>query len=475
MSANRPKLAFIGDASGQLAARLKPYADLIPSDNALGAGAADGLLLDGSAASAADEAAVKAGLDSGKLLAVASPGDAILQILLKLTGQSPGPGAPLVTYRRSAGRAGYDCTLLPPLKLTSSAYSESGGVAGPAPESSPTPEIGPALVTALNAPSGAGLVGGTLSTAGLVPPPGALAGYTNCTFPITFTWDYPSINNIPDDSTVGTNNQVVTNQFTNEFYVYWVNGSTASQPYYVVILRQTGPMALGNVVANNSNSRGWFQGYFQLLPNSVNDANGNPLTNGASLDAYAPTTATGGSASVGIQESMWLYARTQSGMGPVQFTAQVNDFLELPDWAVLDQTSGTSTAWEYYQTGTWNTVTNPYNDFPNWWAQVYGDHDYVDPMPDASYGSIQYEGYTVWRLTSPLFTPPTTFPYNPPPPLSVQFKGSGEQTVFLLHNIAGCLGAEGSKHHHLFGSEGTWDWAWQVSLDQIVQKQNIPG
>ena len=471
MSANRPRLAFIGDMSGPLAARLKPYADLIPSGNAPGAGAADGLLLDGSAASAADEATVKAALDSGKLLAVASPGDGISQTLLKLTGQAPGPGAALVTYRRSAGRAGYDCTLLPPLKVKRSAYSESGAVAGAAQESSPAPEIGPALVAALNAPPGAGPGEASLG-ADLTPPQGALAGYTRCITPITNTWDYPSINNNPDDSTVQTADQTVANQFTNDFYVYWVNGAQGGQPYYVVIMKQTGPMALGTMVANNSNSRGWFQTYFQLFSNAAFDSNGNHLAAGWSLDHYSPKTSSG-QVPITISETMQLYARTQSGMGPVQFDAQVQDLLDIPGWAVLDQTSSPITAWQYYQSGTWNPVTNPYDDFPNWWSQVYGDHDYVDPMPDTSYGSIQFEGYTVWRLSPPLFTPPATFPYNPPPALTVMFSGLGQQVLSLLHNIAGCLGAEGSKHHHLFVMNNYWGWAWQINLAQVVQQQNI--
>jgi len=43
--------------------------------------------------------------------------------------------------------------------------------------------------------------------------------------------------------------------------------------YYAVILRQTGSMAIGNVLANVGGSRGWFQLMFQILPNTLSYAN----------------------------------------------------------------------------------------------------------------------------------------------------------------------------------------------------------
>jgi hypothetical protein len=261
------------------------------------------------------------------------------------------------------------------------------------------------------------------------------------------------------------------NLFLTEFYVYWVNGGVS--PYFVVILRQTGTMVAGNSLAANQNSRGWFQDSFQLLPNSVRDTSNQPITQGLQLAAYSPVTG-GGSIPVQLSVPMTLIAKSGGGVGPVAFNAQVQDILSYPGWGLLDQSSGSGTAWLSYQTQTWNPVQNPFSEFGDWWGSVYDQNDHVIQMPDLSSGSIYFEAVTAWQFGPPLFVPPAKSPFTPAPALPVHFFGGWLQNIAFLHNPTGCrTGDPYPGHHHLFGEAVEWDWAFYIDLGVVANWGNL--
>jgi len=457
---------FIGDLSGSLAKQAAISTRLTAFSGSLAQ--LQGVLVDGQAANAAfsGEVAQKV-LEAGGVLAISNPGKEHAEILRSIAGQSPAPGAALVTVKKAAGRSGYHFLVVPHGNVKQNSISKQTPLASRA---EPLKlNVSAVLARALTSDAPVATVGGGIA-AGLIPPPKSECGYSSFQSPVSWTAGPPQINGNNDDSTVGGNSLTIEDLFLTEFYVYWVNG-VQNSPYFVVILRQTGPMSLGGTLANNQNSLGYFQTNFNIANNTLTDWNRNPLGQGALMSSYSPGSGNTANIPVSISVPMALYAQTASGMGSVQFDATVNDTLPYSDWAVQDQTSGGNTAWECYQYNDWNVLQNPPDDFGNWWQQVYNG-DQVNSMPNMSFGSIPFEMITVYQFNPPLFTPPTTSPFNPPPSMQVGFSGSISQTVSLLHSPDGCN--DNPRHHHLFSlSAAIGDWSWGIDLGAIAQQQNL--
>ncbi|MDQ3898831.1 MAG: hypothetical protein M3326_16585, partial [Actinomycetota bacterium] len=380
-----------------------------------------------------------------------------------LTGQAPGGSVELVTFQKAPQTKGYRCTLVPKGTASGEVVGDTGEVT--ALDMSVGDATGPALAGAATTP----MPGAGTGTAGLTPPLAAMAGYSSYTSPVSWTAGPPYMNGKPDDKTVGTTSQPNSSTFLTEFFVYWVNG-VQSSPYYVVILRQSGPMSLGSMVANVENSRGYFQYELGISPNTVVQSNSQPVTSGIQLAAYSPNASSGPEVPVSISVPMTLNADTQNGTGPVQFTAQVDDSLDYTGWAIRDLTSGGQTSWQAYQSATWNPVQDPVSDFSNWYKTVYDGHGKVIAPPNLSQGAVPFELLTAWQFTPPLFTAPASAPFNPPPSCVLTFGCGWSQTVALLHNPDGC----NSGHHHIFNGGFGWGGAWTMDLGSVAGQQNIP-
>jgi hypothetical protein len=477
MSPSTPKLGVVEGTTGALASALKPHVELQPYHGSLAG--LDGVVLDGQSATPGplnDQQALKTILDSGKLLAVSNPSAQHLQSLRTLTGAGPQQPVALIAFTKvpgPGGRPAYRSVLVPFAQPPiTKGMSEHGPVAVKQAAQSETgvAPLDPALVSALASPAARTRLGMPGSTA-LNAPPGATAGYSTFTFPVSWQIGAPSISGKADDSTAGNGTQTLNGSFTNEFYVYYVDGEKPTSPYYYVILRQTGtfsPLTPGSSdsLANNVNSRGWFQTEFQIHA-AANNSQGQPFANGVSLQGHSPSPAAD-KADVGLQVTMTQIANTQDGTGPVQWTAEDGANIAFPDWAVDDLSSGINTGWRFHQSKVWDPTQNHFSDFGQWYEDVYsGNYDYVDQMPALSTSTLSYEALTAWRFDASLLTPPRS--------LMVHFSGSwgtGDKNsplVAFLHNMSGCTGAEGSTHHHLFAVVGGWGWEWNIDLGQVAQ------
>jgi hypothetical protein len=169
---------------------------------------------------------------------------------------------------------------------------------------------------------------------------------------------------------------------------------------------------------------------------------------------------------------MTVNAKTQNGTGPVPFTATLDSLLDYANWGILDQTSGAQSAWQAYQTSGWNPVQYPPGDANTWWSNVYSNGNVV-AMPDQSFGSIAFEMATCWGFDNSLFTAPGSPPFTPPPSMWVTFSGGWHQSPGFLHNHPGCHGAAGGQHFHIWGSDCTWTWSWDIDFASCVNNKNI--
>lgn len=471
MSKSTITMGFVGDMNGKIAAGLRNQIQLAAFSGSLRA--LSGVLWDGQSASGsgADQQAFKTILEAGKTVALVNPTVQQLASLRGLTGGGPGEPVALISYTKStSGPSPYRCSMVPAGKVTSRIVASDTG-SGPVLSSGAAAQLGPALVNAVQSQmSPAAQVG---NSSGLVAPTGATYGYSSFqSSPLNWTAGAPYINNKPDDATAQSNNQSPTGNALTEFFVYYVNGQAPpngnTPPFYIVILRQTGSFMCGpSQVAQMDNSRGWFQYEILLTPNAVANGQKQPFTGGVTLLGHAPTSYAS-QVPVALQVPMTVIAQTQNGTGPVQFTATVNDLTLIPDWAVSDTSSGgPSTSWNYHEVTAWDPTQNPPDNFGSWWNTMYPNNDKVVALPQLSCApsNLNFEAVTAWSFASSLITPPNTPTSRS---LWVSFTGGWQQNLAFLHNTDGCLGAEGSKHHHLFCGDAGWGWNWIIDLGQVA-------
>ena len=265
----------------------------------------------------------------------------------------------------------------------------------------------------------------------------------------------------PDDKAVQQQSQTVTGgSILHQFYVYWVDGG-AGDPYYVVILKQSGQLGPGAALANVADTRGYFQ--YQLdLSTTLLDADDEVFATGVTCLATSPSTfasspTTGPSTVVGLGVDMTL---DQAGV-PVAFTAGCSDGLLLSDWGVQNLYSTAGPAWTFHQVTGWDPTMDVPSAMEQWWKSVYPSNDKVIALPSASFADLGVETIAAWQIQGPDVI-------GPGRSCVVHFHGTIAQTVGLFHDIDDCLGAYGSKHHHLFSSEMDGVWAWEFDLASLL-------
>lgn len=471
MNTSMLKIGFIGDIQGALASGLKSRSNVEPFSGSLQG--LDSVILDGQSAASGPSSSVqtlKPILESGKALVLAHPSKLQLDAVRAVTGSTPGTPAAFIAYTKASGAAGYRCVLGPEGSVSSRVIVAEVRGASPSTTSDITPPLEESIVQTLQqSATDRSFVGDT----NLIPPIGATWGYSSFQSPLSWTAGgptLPTLNGRADDATARSNVQSPSGGALTEFYVYYVNGQTPA--YYIVILKQTGSFTCGqNQLAQNENSRGWFQYDVLLTANNVADAQGRPFTSGVMLLGHAPATFPGPQVPVQLQVPMTLKANTSDGTGPVQFCATVNDLTSLPDWGVSDSSdvANLSTSWDFHEITAWDPTQDlpiPIDQYWTWWAKMYGAYDKVVQIPNLSCApsNLSYEAVTAWRFDSSLVT-------KDPSSLVVTFKGGWRHDLAFMHNDAGCLGAAGTgKHHDLFLTSASWPWTCTLDLVQVVSQ-----
>ncbi|HEY1257467.1 MAG TPA: hypothetical protein VGF01_22075 [Terracidiphilus sp.] len=464
-------LAFAGNTSSPFAESLQRHFSLATVSN----GADIDLAVDGPSAQISGST-MEAALKAGRSVVISEPTAEQLKTLISITGEGPSSEVLAISYRKRA-KGGYDCRFVPTGTTQFKSIANDGAIVEGAPQSY---KMSPSAALLTSSPTDFS-TGGYIS--GFIPPAGTQAGYSAFSGLNSWQVGYPTVNNSYDDNTMTSGTQNLQNYVMGEFYVYWVNGLTAS-PYFIVILRVTGVMDIGSVAANNSNSRGWFNTNFYVQTGEPQQ-NNEPV-NGLTLLTAQPQNNVYSQAPINVGIAMSLYGNGATGPGPQNFDAQYQTTTTYTGWSVANERSGLSTNWQMYETDVWNVVSNPVNDFGSWWQLVYNDNtdpqsgnpslpeDAVVNLPGTSLGSISYETITAWQISAPAFTPPSPSQNSSAPPCEVNFSGSVIQWLSFLHNPEGCHGNDG-RHHHLFAAGVSQGWGWNMDLGAIANLQNLAG
>lgn len=447
---------FLGDAHGALAQELRSVAELVPLTTGEDA-STDAVVLD-STASAGDLSGL---LDSGKTVVFTQMSAAQTEALRALLGASPAGSFDGLAVTRRQAAPGYHCCLIPSGKPTAAAISNEFGASAASVPASPgtVPSFADRIAVAIQA-SREGAEA-SLTTAGvgqgLIPPPGATFGQTG--FSATPTnWGVQNTG----DKTAGNSTQNATTTANFAFYVYYVDGENVA-PYYIVIFKQTGTFSPGNMIANNNNSKGFFQ-ITGEVKSAVTQTSGAAFPGGVSIVWHSPS-ASGSNSSVPvyIQEfSMILEADDgQGGTTPTAFTPQEQAGIYLQDWGCQDNINGINPDWLFHQVTLFDPTVNTFNTFSDWWSSVYNSNN-VDAPPALSTSALTYETLNVWTFDASLIN--TSGPNGRG--LAVEFSGSWSQGLAFLDNPSGST----NGHHVLTDAGLGWGWAWYVDLGAVAVK-----
>jgi hypothetical protein len=315
-----------------------------------------------------------------------------------------------------------------------------------------------------------------IDLSGLIPPPGSLYGTRTLRVP-SFQWELPpwlvpngqgAMDPQVDDKLLWNRGQTTNNSTQTTLYVYWVNGG--STPYYCVIAASNGTMNPGAISGgvNNGSCDGYFQYKFTVSADIIKINDAPPPTTGWSRYAASPSSATSDAARAQIAVPMALYAKTDGGMGLVNFTASVDDVTPFTGWQVVPAPDGSGVngaQWAYQQYSPW--APGAIEDFAYSQSPCFNSGGVVVPLSDGAFGSVFFEAYTVWYFNSPLFTPPAN-PLTTAPslPISLNFKWFVQYAD--IHDPAGCNGAYGYNGYHCYRHFLGGDYAFRWDLAHIV-------
>lgn len=265
----------------------------------------------------------------------------------------------------------------------------------------------------------------------LVPPQGAVFGsHISALGPFTQNAQWT------DDRTITTQTQAANGSANSQYYVYWVNG--AGNPYYVIIQRITGSFAPGVMIATGPNSYGFFQ-TIVTVSSSLSAPNAT-----VSMIDHSPQTFVSSqgntNAPVSLKIPMILMLPMGGGWSPQEFDAQEQTSVQVPDWAVLDQTQPSTQLLQtcFHQLTSWDPIAHPASNWPYWYANVYDGNDNTAAPPSFSTGTLQFESIVAWMVTVPAEARDQASP-PAPPSLPVSISTSLSQDLAAWHNIAGCL------------------------------------
>jgi hypothetical protein len=276
-----------------------------------------------------------------------------------------------------------------------------------------------------------------------------------------------------------TTDQQISSEILTEFFVYWVNGVGPEKPYFAVIVRQTGPAAIGSGPPpfDGPSSRGWFQASFQVGPCGFTDAQGQPLTDGFSLSGHTPKSENDNDLYLDLSVSMALHGKTAGGQGTNAFSAGLNSHQSFDGWRIADRTAGDAPQWVFVEAQGWDPLQLPLGS-DSLLTQLYDDDGSVIALPPQSFDSLSFDALSAWQFVPPASPEHFTAPnFLPPPSFRVTFTSAASQLVALVHNPSGCTGALGrGQVRHVFSSTHAQSCppGYTVDLGTIAGLGNYP-
>jgi hypothetical protein len=451
---DRPTFAFLGDLEGPLAFSVAGSVRLLPFEGGLGGAA--GLLSDAVTAEL-DPAVAAEVLASGAALCVARPSERHREILRGLAGHSPAAPVPLVSYRVAPG-GGFAGRLL--------AESVTSGA----------PDVGAELQRLA-----AGAGGGAWSVSGFVPPGQSSAGYASYITVLSWAVPYPQGPGGADDAFMGTTTQQITSDILTEFFVFWANGQSGPNPppasglapYFLVIVRESGPLAIGagSPPFSTSASRGYFQLSFVDGPVTFAPPAGGA---GSGVVAYSPTTQSLGQLALGIDVPLALWGAVQEPVPGVGSAVATLSYQPPPadfsGWGVLDQSSPAGLQWNFHQVQGWDPTQVAPGD-ASLLASLFDANGAVIAIPSLSLSSVGFQTLSAWQFSVPGPVDPGT---APPASYVPTYATTYGQQVALAHGPGGCKGAFGQPLRHVFTQGHTQPVSWTPDLGAIVALNNYP-
>ena len=412
----------------------------------------DALLIDGSAAGRIADTELRGFLDAGKPVGLIRPNDATLARLRTLTGHAPLTPVELALWRKRPDGAHCSCVL--PMITTKGGGAGDDGV----PVELPTlvRPVATTIAEAFASPPAA------IDSHGMPPPAGAYYGCVSTAVHLDQSIPYPQFKGKPDDKVVRTYMQCASGSFQLDLHVYWVNGAS-DDAYYLVVAHQTGSVFAGYMLADGKNNQGFFQTSLALYIRAG-------ALSGLTREAYSPSTAKG-SIATHLQTQMLLWGLAGSGEGAIRFTAEYDNQIEWPSWAMLDHTHDTTCCWVGYQSDVWNVLQHPPESWSNdaaFASSLFQSNGHVRAMPDQSKGSIAFDTIASFIVRPPVFAMPNPCQASPPPPCTVRFAAEVAAQTVLFHNKDGCRAARGNHERDGFWRTNSGSLNAEYELSRIA-------
>ena len=290
---------------------------------------------------------------------------------------------------------------------------------------------------------------------GSMRPSQAYYGVHTTTTPWNWTVPYPSNGKVADDLTARKKTQEVDNSVTCEFHTYF--SDIPNDPFYVVVMRQSGKFSVGSMVANTSNSLGWFQHGVKSQVQVLN-RDKQPFGSAVQLLAYGPN-----GADAPFHVSMDLKVDNQGGGRSVQLYEIIRNLSrQWSDWQVKDGSKPSQgvPGWHFHQQDCWDPTKNGPGAFADWKSSVLAEGQ-VSRMTAAARGGFNYEAYAAWKFPGSLFGADRSLP--------ISVRADWTHEVAFIHNSAGCAGAHsGVAQDHLKVASASKDATFSFDLGALT-------
>ncbi|MCW3466404.1 hypothetical protein [Chitinophaga nivalis] len=235
----------------------------------------------------------------------------------------------------------------------------------------------------------------------LTPPPELNAYFglatQNFPYPVPYTQNIWSHNN--------GSQQTVQVSVTQTYYIYLAKSNNQNQ--FIVIMVQNGysQASSTSVLCCNDNQERIFLNSFFTLTNTLSQfSNAYMSSPGSSSNSSNPIIDS-------ISYPMTVLVNKSGNPSVAPFTAQYSNSVNSADWGInLDQ-NGQSTSWSYYTTNPWNSRTQYFQDFGNWWGQMYSSGNVVG-MNNQCTGSVPFDSVAAWTTPASLAQQSVYFSYS---------------------------------------------------------------
>lgn len=455
---------FVGDWNGALANELKNEFNLVPGADRVNPG---GLLVDAANGAALDSALVRRHLELNIPVGLITPNRVSLHQVQALAGHGPQGPLHFLALRRRDDGAYHMIEISPTKSVTGGGAGDCGhpvAAGATKTQGARQPEIG-SVGTSHIASAFATLLGGATVT-GLQSPLGTYGGYVRAAKSWTYELGYPAFNDKPDDRAAQTRDQSVSGSLNTDIYAFWVNGAV-NTAYYVLIVRNSGTLSNGLLLANGDHNQGFFHYNNVVLSSLYVEGINQKLT----ASTHSPTTSGAGPIVTSLQVPMTLWGSVPGGVGPIDFRAEYASVANSPSWSLIDKSGSDSVMWQAYQSAVWDTLRYPPDEYTDAYRDILFHDGKVIPMPDQSKGSITFDTIAAYVIEAPAFVMPSEPQSSAPPSCPVVINTEVDRGFTLFHSPDGCLGALGSHRYNVFWrSGGGHPPSYRVDLQKVARK-----